>query len=358
MLEYLKKRLENREDVSVVYLGGSITEGAGASKTEKRWASLTQTWLEKSYPESTFTCYNAGIGGTNSEWGVFRLERDVLSHHPNLVFVEFAVNDYQTPHQQCLNAMEDIVRRIRSQDRETEIVLVLTAMYKMEEECYSRGERPESVRIHERVAAHYGLPVIHTGEALLKRIREDRVDPAAYLPDLVHPNDQGYQIYFTVVKHALEKMLAGAGEPQGEREAKLPAPLGDLRYQDARVEDAGKLADTDFRKEAISLCGRYTGYISSDIPGTAGRVEFDGTGIGLYWMIGADSGKLCWSIDGGEKHVTSSWDTYALRFDRCNHFMLARELEPGHHVLEFSVADETEERSKGRFIRIAAFLIM
>ena len=55
MLEYLKKRLENREDVSVVYLGGSITEGAGASGTEKRWASLTQTWLEKSYPESTFT---------------------------------------------------------------------------------------------------------------------------------------------------------------------------------------------------------------------------------------------------------------------------------------------------------------
>ncbi len=80
MLEQLKYKIEQKKPVSVVYLGGSITEGTGASSPSACWASRVQNWLERSFPESRFSCQNAGIGGTDSEFGVFRLDRDVLAY--------------------------------------------------------------------------------------------------------------------------------------------------------------------------------------------------------------------------------------------------------------------------------------
>ena len=93
MLERIKKKLTDEKDLCVVYLGGSITEGAGASAQDRRWASRIQAWLEENWPDTRWRSHNAGIGGTNSEFGVFRLQHDVLSQKPDLVFVEFAVND-------------------------------------------------------------------------------------------------------------------------------------------------------------------------------------------------------------------------------------------------------------------------
>ena len=44
-------------------------------------------------PKSSFTFWDAAIGGTGSRLGMFRLQRDVLSRHPDLVFYDFTAND-------------------------------------------------------------------------------------------------------------------------------------------------------------------------------------------------------------------------------------------------------------------------
>lgn len=357
MLEQLKYKIEQKKPVSVVYLGGSITEGTGASSPSACWASRVQNWLERSFPESHFSCQNAGIGGTDSEFGVFRLDRDVLAYEPDLVFVEFAVNDYKKEAAICLNAMEGIVRRIRERRPGADVVFVVTAMYRMEEECYSRGIRPESVQIHEQVAKHYGIPVIFVGETLLCHIRTQREDPTVYLPDLVHPNDRGYACYYREITAFLEQALRKA-DAAAYTDRTLPSRLGDGRYQRTAMVDAGEYGHTNFFREAISFGGRYPGYISSGRPGTDGKFVFEGCGIGLYWMIAKDSGSLRFRLDKGEWKTVSAWDTYALRFDRCHPVMLARDLEKGTHCLEYQVAEEADERSQGHFIRIAAFLVM
>ena len=94
----------------MVYLGGSITEGAGASARDRRWASRIQAWLEENWPDTRWRSHNAGIGGDELEFGVLRLQRCPVRKASDLVFVEFAVNDYKTDGDQCRNAMEGIVR--------------------------------------------------------------------------------------------------------------------------------------------------------------------------------------------------------------------------------------------------------
>ena len=82
--------------VSIVYLGGSITEGEGSHpKATKCYAYLSaQKFAERFMVErSQLKYFNMGIGGTPSVLGLARCEQDVLSHQPDIVFVEYAVND-------------------------------------------------------------------------------------------------------------------------------------------------------------------------------------------------------------------------------------------------------------------------
>lgn len=49
--------------------------------------------LNELFPVAAVTMLNAGISGDGSAGGLQRLERDVLSFHPDLVIVNFALND-------------------------------------------------------------------------------------------------------------------------------------------------------------------------------------------------------------------------------------------------------------------------
>ena len=75
-----------RPEIKVAYLGGSITAQPG-------WRVKSLAHFREAYPSVKFTEINAAIGGTGSDLGVFRLQQDVLTKQPDLLFVEFAVND-------------------------------------------------------------------------------------------------------------------------------------------------------------------------------------------------------------------------------------------------------------------------
>ena len=91
-------------EVKVGYLGGSITAQPG-------WRPKTLAHFQKTFPAAKFSEINAAIGGTGSDLGVFRLQQDVLDAKPDLLFVEFAVNDGLASPEQIFRCMEGIVRQ-------------------------------------------------------------------------------------------------------------------------------------------------------------------------------------------------------------------------------------------------------
>ena len=79
----------DKSEINCVAIGGSITAAGGVSASG---GSKVSTWLgEKTGKKVNF--YNAGIGGTGSDFGITRLYDDVVSRDPDIVFVEFSVND-------------------------------------------------------------------------------------------------------------------------------------------------------------------------------------------------------------------------------------------------------------------------
>jgi lysophospholipase L1-like esterase len=82
------------ERLTVVFFGCSLTWGANASDhPNTSYRAHIRDRLEERYPKAPFRYHDAAIGGTDSILGVYRLERDVLSRKPDLVFVDFTAND-------------------------------------------------------------------------------------------------------------------------------------------------------------------------------------------------------------------------------------------------------------------------
>lgn len=90
---------------TIAFLGDSVTQGCfegfmsgerttdGVYESSSAYHAILKEMLSHIYPKAPITFINAGIAGENSSGGLARLERDVLSHHPDLTVVCFGLND-------------------------------------------------------------------------------------------------------------------------------------------------------------------------------------------------------------------------------------------------------------------------
>lgn len=112
------KRLAERQNILekhmyrpilIACLGDSVTHGCfevyvnrfnrvtTVYSPEDGYASQLQRRLRDLYPTAAPTVLNAGVSGDSSRGGLGRLERDVLSFKPDLVTVNFGLNDAMNP---------------------------------------------------------------------------------------------------------------------------------------------------------------------------------------------------------------------------------------------------------------------
>ena len=171
-----------KREINCVFLGGSITEGAHASIYPNCYAAQVGRWLAEQFaPDTVFTVHNKGVGGTPSQYGALRLARDVIAKKPDLVFVEFAVNDGGSDTRLY---MESIVRHLQ-QTCDPYIIFLYTA-----NENYT-----VDASYHRALAAYYNLPEIDLQAALKKALDGKNAREEGYMTDAVHPSDKGHAVY-------------------------------------------------------------------------------------------------------------------------------------------------------------------
>ncbi len=81
--------------INIVVFGDSVTHGAlnGFNDYETVYWNLLKKRLNSVRDSIPVNMINAGIGGITAKRSIERLERDVLSHHPDMVIVCFGLND-------------------------------------------------------------------------------------------------------------------------------------------------------------------------------------------------------------------------------------------------------------------------
>lgn len=199
------------ESLNVVFLGGSLTWGAQATDPQlTSYRALMSRRLETRYPLARFRFWDTAIGGTTSQLGAFRLERDVLARKPALVFLDFTVNDspHATPSPDRLASYESIVRRLVTSD-----VPVVQVIFAVKQDM-SPNPKPRPLDdAHKAIARAYGLPSGDTVALMRAKLAagEATIDALwSVPPDVTHPGDEGYALYAEAVWGAYAQAVAEA----------------------------------------------------------------------------------------------------------------------------------------------------
>jgi lysophospholipase L1-like esterase len=194
------QRAKRGERLNVVFFGGSLTWGANASDPqETSYRALIGKKLRAYYPRADFHFRDAAIGGTTSQLGAFRLERDVLRFKPDLVFLDFTVNDYSDPvDKERLASYEAIMRRLAEQR-----VLVMQVILAVKQSLAPNSNppaRPLAIQ-HQEIARAYGYPSSDVVAGMRHMVaRQNDLPERWWLPgDDTHPGDLGYAAYAQIV---------------------------------------------------------------------------------------------------------------------------------------------------------------
>lgn len=344
--------LSEKRKLTIGYFGGSITEGSGASEPSKRsWRALTTSWFRQRYPDCEIAEIQAAIGGTGSDLGAYRCRTDLLRGEPDLVFIEFAVNDHAKDEQLILRSMEGIVRQIWHHNANVDLVFVYTITKNMAE-TYEFDIAPRTLVLHQKIADYYEIPSINLGKKLWQYVGTGLSTWEELLPDAVHPSDKGYRLYADEMQRFLSECIA-----PGSRKRKLDDYVTSRACDKGRLVDAWELFQEPWEKDSSSLARRYPHMLVCGTPGAELQYKFKGGSIGLYWLIAPDSGDIEWSVDGSKARRQSSWDQHAMNFTRAGYCILDHHLDPGEHVLKIKVLQEKQSQSEGNWIRIGALLV-
>ena len=195
-------RAQQGAPLTLGFIGGSITQGAGAKPIHTACYAY-QAWQQLQTLLGVPVGYTkAGIGGTPSELGMIRMEKDLLRHGvPDIAVVEFAVNDNDDETQgRCY---ETLVRQILALPGAPAVVLLFSVF------C-------DDWNLQERLAPigrYYGLPMVSVRDAVVPQFgltpETGRVlSKRQYFYDSFHPTNEGHLVMAGCLTELFRRTLA------------------------------------------------------------------------------------------------------------------------------------------------------
>lgn len=188
-VEKTRRDLESGANATIVCFGDSITAGYAV---RRGFPSFLLESLRQRFPDSKIEMINSGICGDTSQDGLGRLDWAVLSYEPDLVTINFGINDCVlglSLEEFEMNLVE-MVRRIRA-GPDSEILLL--SSQPLESPPYDQRVL-DYYQTVERVAKEMNVGFVDVYGAWMKRVQAGMPLDSLILPGLDHPNEAGYRI--------------------------------------------------------------------------------------------------------------------------------------------------------------------
>ncbi|MGB8466398.1 MAG: GDSL-type esterase/lipase family protein [Terrimicrobiaceae bacterium] len=354
-------KLNDGGKVKIAYLGGSITEQPG-------WRVKSRIGFQAEFPKAQVEEINAAIGGTGSELGVFRVGSDVLEKEPDLLFVEFAVNDRGAAPDAIRKAMEGIIRKTWKARPDCDICFIYTVT-KDDIEGLKAGKMTRSESVMEEVADHYGISSINLGIGIARLERDGKLvmsgshrdagsgdilkapehtsannqAPIVFSRDGIHPYlDTGHSLYAMAISRAMES-IRWMGKP-GSHE--LAAPLDRDNWEEAAMfaldqggSLEGEVTKLDPARDGLAAkFGSRVPGLWEMRPGATLRFKFKGSKAAIYDVMGPDCGFVEVTLDGNSQKV-ARFDSYST-CHRLSVLKIGDNLEEKEHEVRISVLSD------------------
>lgn len=264
------ERAEAGEDITIAYIGGSITEGYNAG-TQEIYAKLSYEYFADNYGSRDTVHYvNAGLSGTPSTLGLIRSDRDVFEYEPDILFIEFAVNDSKAD----ARAYDSLIMKALRQENQPAVVLLFSVIesgYTMQDDMAATG-------------FYYELPMISVKNAIWPEIEAKRMTWSVWSNDQSHPNEYGQSVYAEFIRHYYQVLASKETDEPVELPEKLclRQDLTDMKMMDKNnltVDSVGSFV------EKSGLSSFTEGWVkeASDTANEPFTLTFEGTFLYLVY---------------------------------------------------------------------------
>ncbi len=183
-------------NIGVLFLGDSITAG---------WEKAPDVWAKYYEP---LHAANFGIGGDRTQHVLWRIENGELEGiSPKVVVLMIGTNNSNSdPAGRIAMAIERIVQEIRGKLPKTRILLL--GVFPRSRETDKPDQMDTIRRVNETISRlDDGGKTVKYLDIGDKFLGPDGKVPRDIMPDALHPNEKGYQIWAEAMQATLEEML-------------------------------------------------------------------------------------------------------------------------------------------------------
>lgn len=343
------EKLRAGEEVCVALLGGSVTEGAGAGSNDKGYAYQFVKALKETYgngSEEQIHYVVAGLSGTPSVLGLMRYQQDVLDvlgQEPDLLVIEFAVNDWQEA--TGGRAYESMVFEVLSAKEDCAVISLCSVA--------KTGWNTQDVYLP--IAKHYQIPLVSLKDAVFISEKKTRIAATKYFMDDYHPKFYGHQL----MKDCLMNLFAQADAAEADEPAPIPKEpvkgrdfAGIIQVDGAKkvkgmkpgsfseVDD--KVVTTYFMKSAAFPNNFYHPAGAKNDP-LKMKVKCKKILVNFKTSSDQSFGKADFYVDG---KLAASADGYSGGgWNNCNVLLVLDDEQAANHVLEVKMAEGSEDKA-------------
>ena len=200
----LQKKWPANRTINFVFHGHSVPAGYFDTpdvNTLKAYPYLTLQMIKERYPYAVVNSITTAIGGENSERGCARFINEVMVHHPDVLFIDYALNDtglelerareyWETMIQEALKQHVKVILQTPTPDQRVDIMDSQTAL----------EQHAQQVR---ELAAKYHVGLVDS-YAAFKKLKQNGEDLSTYMSHVNHPNEKGHTVVCNLIAEWLK----------------------------------------------------------------------------------------------------------------------------------------------------------
>ncbi|MCK9640300.1 MAG: SGNH/GDSL hydrolase family protein [Prolixibacteraceae bacterium] len=190
----LIKEWPNNRTVNLVFHGHSVPSGYFRTpdvETFQSYPFLLLKELKKIYPFAVINVILTCIGGENSEQGAKRFKKQVLNHRPDVLFVDYALNDRRISIEASHKAMEYMIKE--GLKKKMKIILLTSTP---DQKVDIKDKETDLQKLNNQLidlAKKYQIGLVDNYAAFQKLVSSGE-KIADYMSQVNHPNEKGHQV--------------------------------------------------------------------------------------------------------------------------------------------------------------------
>ena len=180
--------------INILFHGHSVPSGYFKTpnvNTLQAYPNLTLKKLKENYPFAVINIIVTAIGGENSVKGAQRFERSVLIHKPDVIMIDYGLNDRGIGLEKAYSAWNVMIKQAKEQG--IKVILLTPSPDQTVNFDNPENELKKHANQIRTIAAENQIGLVDSYQAF-EFLYLDKVQLSQYMSQVNHPNERGHEL--------------------------------------------------------------------------------------------------------------------------------------------------------------------